>query len=323
MSSVLITGVAGYLGSFLARELISNGYNIIGIDNFEYDNQFSIKDLINISHFKLIKSDIRDQKTIESLSEEEIDVVVNLAAIVGDPACGLRPEMAVKVNYDATIALAEAFLEKDLGLFLFSSTCSVYGKTNLPYATEETALKPVSLYGWTKVLAERGLKRLEEKGLPSCILRFATAYGLSPRPRFDLVVNYFALKAILDGEITVFGGKQFRPFIHVQDISHVLLLCINNPKKVKGEVFNIGNERENYNIAQLADIVKKLIPSIRINTLPEIRDERSYRVSFAKMIERLNYKTTMTVEDAVREIREAVTSGRIKDPYSRVYYNSY
>lgn len=322
MTSVLITGVAGYLGSVLARELLSNDYDIIGFDSFEYDNQFSIKDLMDNHHFKLITDDLRDKKALKHLLKENIDVVVHLAAIVGDPACGLNPEKAVQINYNANVDLAEMMLKKDIDLFISSSTCSVYGKTNSTHATEETALKPVSLYGWTKVLSERGLKRLEENGLPSCILRFATAHGISSRPRFDLVVNYFALKAVLDGEITVFGGNQFRPFVHVKDIAHAIKLCINNPRKVNGEIFNVGNEKENYTISQLAEIVKKVIPSVSIKTIPEIRDDRTYSVSFGKIIKRLNYKTSMKVEDTICEIRDALTSGLIKDPTSRVYYNT-
>jgi len=321
MSSILVTGVAGYIGSVLARDLLSNGFYVVGLDNFEYKNHFSIKDLMSNPHFTLIERDLREDATIEDILQNDIDVVMHLAGIVGDPACNMHAEKAVKVNYDATIHLAEAMSSKDIDLFLFASTCSVYGKTASPYATEETGVNPVSLYGWTKVLSERGLKRLEEEGLPVCILRFATAHGLSPRMRFDLVVNYFTLKAVKDRSITVLGGNQWRPFIHVDDISAALQLCMENARKVLGEIFNVGTDKENYTILGLAKTVKKVIPSLNIKTLLEVRDERSYRVTFAKIIKAFNFKATKTVEDTIRETSEALTSGRFKNPSSKIYYN--
>jgi len=321
MKSVLITGIAGYLGSVLARELLSEGYRVIGLDNFMYDNWFSVKDLLENPRIKIIEGDVRDLDAIEKLSEEDIDSVVHLAAIVGDPACGVYPETAVKVNYDGTLALAESMMRRGLDLFLFFSTCSVYGTNKSPKIDEDGAVKPVSLYAWTKVLAERGLKRLETRGLPLCVLRFATAYGLSPRPRFDLVVNHFALKAVQDAEITVYGGNQYRPFIHVRDIARAVSLCLNNPEKARGETLNVGNDEDNYTISQLAQIVKSVIPSVRIKTSLESVDDRSYRVNFEKIMETLNYRGKMTIEDGVREIKESLESGYIQNPKLRAYYN--
>jgi nucleoside-diphosphate-sugar epimerase len=321
LSSIFITGVAGYVGSVLVRNLLDNDYNVIGCDSLEYNNKYSIDSIIDKPNFNFLNGDITNDKLFLEINKEEIDVFINLAAIVGDPACGLKPEKAVEVNYDATIKLAELMLNKDIDLFILASTCSIYGKNEIPLLNEETEGKPVSLYGWSKVLAEKGIKRLGEKGLPFSILRYATAHGYSFRPRFDLVVNNFALRALTNMDLTVFGGTQIRPFIHVKDMCKAIMYCISNIDKAKGEIFNAGNEKENYSILQVAKIIKEIIPSTNIKILEDIIDERSYSVSFNKIQNKLNFMTSYTIKDTVNDVSEAIQNHLIKDPKSKLYYN--
>ncbi|MBN2336455.1 NAD(P)-dependent oxidoreductase [Candidatus Bathyarchaeota archaeon] len=323
MTKVLITGVAGYVGSILARMLLDNGHEVVGVDSLMYDNYFSIKSLKGHENYTFKMMDLRDKTSLAEINRLDYDVMVHLAAIVGDPACNLHAENAVKVNYDLTSELAELVAENERDLFLFASTCSVYGKGKEPLLTENSELNPVSLYGWSKVLAEKGLKRIEkERDLPVCVLRFSTAHGLSYRPRFDLVINYFALKAFRDKEILVFGGDQWRPFIHTRDMAKAIMLCVENPDAARGNTFNVGSDDENYTIRSVGEMVKEMAPETSIRLISEIQDERSYRVDFSKLEDELGFRQEYSIRDTIKETFSALENGYIGDPMNEAYYNN-
>jgi nucleoside-diphosphate-sugar epimerase len=278
-------------------------------------------------NFNLIKGDITDSKSVKkAFLGNNIDAVVHLAAIVGDPACTKHSALAVKVNYDATVKLYNIALKNKVQKFIFASTCSNYGKMPNPncYVDERSPLAPVSLYAELKVKTENYiLKSKKNKNFSTVILRFATAYGLSPRMRFDLTVNEFTKELTLNKELVVFGEQFWRPYCHVIDLARACVAAlITQADKVNYNVFNVGNTRENYQKQMIVEDIKKEIPSVKVKYVKKDEDPRDYKVDFSKINKILNFKTTITVPDGIREIKEAVKNGVFFDTESRVYRNS-
>jgi nucleoside-diphosphate-sugar epimerase len=250
------------------------------------------------------------------------NAVVHLGALVGDPACALDEKLALEINLAATRMIAEVARGFGIQRFIFASTCSVYGASD-QLLDERSALNPVSLYARTKIDSERVLLALNDDRFAPIILRFATVYGLSPRPRFDLVVNLLAAQAVCEKRITIFGGNQWRPFIHVNDAAEAILKCLEAPLHVvKGQIFNVGSDDQNYQIAQLGDLIKKLIPDVEVIRQGDDTDRRNYRVSFAKIRKHLGFTPRYTVADGILEIKAAIEAGRIRD-YRDARYSNY
>jgi nucleoside-diphosphate-sugar epimerase len=252
----------------------------------------------------------------------EADHVVHLAAIVGDPACSSEVDTAIQTNLYDTMELKRICSDEGISQFVFVSTCSVYGSSEEgELLTENSPTNPVSLYGRTKTMCEQSL--IEEPGeLSPTILRLATVHGLSNRPRFDLVVNYLTQKAVREGTGTIFGGDQWRPFIHTNDVARAFHRVLKaDTDEVAGEVFNVGRDDENYTMKEIGEMVGELVPGAEISVDPNITDDRSYRVSFERIRTRLGFEPEITVRDGIREVREAVESGRIEDPDRWIYYN--
>lgn len=208
--------------------------------------------------------------------------------------------------------------------FIFASTCSVYGFRE-DACNEETEPNPLSLYAETKLMSEKALLELKGNGFCPVILRFATAYGLSPRMRFDLVVNLLIAKSLVEKEITVFGeGNQYRPFVHVKDISRAIIKVLESPPNVvNGEVFNVGSDDQNLSIRELAEKIKQKIPEAQLRFIKEKEDDRSYIVSFEKIRKKLGFIPKYTIEDAVEEIKNAFMRKLVKDYRDKKYYNIY
>jgi nucleoside-diphosphate-sugar epimerase len=252
----------------------------------------------------------------------DVDAVIHLGEIVGDPATALDGLLTQEVNVAATRMVAEAAKGFRVKRFVYASSCSVYGAGDGVFE-EQTVLNPVSLYARAKMDAERILLSLNDAHFHPVILRFATVYGMSPRPRFDLVVNLLTAKAIQDGEITVFGGGQWRPFVHVSDIARAILLALEAPQaNVKGQVFNVGSDNQNYTIASLGEIVKAAVPTARLVNKADGGDPRNYRVSFAKIRRELGFEPLVTVEQGVAEIARVVQAGAVGH-YSERRYSNY
>lgn len=325
---VLVVGGAGYLGCVLSELLLAHGYKVRVLDILLFGKDHLVK-LEENPNFQLIRGDIRDISTLNK-ALDGVDAVIDLAAIVGDPASRKSPVETVEVNYLATTSLAMACKYHQINRFIYASTCSVYGVSKQK-ATEDSPLTPVSLYARTKIESEKGILSLADENFTPIILRMSTLYGLSPRMRFDLVVNTFSKMATAHGKIDVFGGKQWRPLLHVRDAAYAYLLCLEAPisklKRSNSLVFNVGSDQQNYSIDELANIVKKTIKGTKINILKQEDDigkidKRTYQVSFDKIRKTLLFRAKEHIVPAVQEIHKAITKGNIADVEDQRYYNS-
>lgn len=320
LHNVTVIGGAGYIGSVLVRKLLKQGYNVTVLDALLYGDE-SIRDLYDHPSFEFIHGDFRNiEMVVRAL--QYADAVVHLGALVGDPACALDEKLTLEINLAATRMIAEAARGFGVQRFIFASTCSVYGASD-QILDEHSALNPVSLYARTKIDSERVLLALNDDHFAPVILRFATVYGLSPRPRFDLVINLLAARAVVEKQITIFGGEQWRPFIHVDDAAEAILKCLEAPiHAVKSQIFNVGSNDQNYQIAQLGHIIKEIVPDVEVVIQGNDVDKRNYRVSFSKIRKHLGFIPRYTVFDGILEIKYAIESGRIRD-YRDIHYNNY
>lgn len=322
VKKVLVIGCAGYLGSVLTRQLISQDYIVSGLDNLMYGD-YGIRELYGKEGFNFIKGDIRDLKVLME-SIKGCDAVIHLAAIVGDPACQLDAEATISINYLATRMITEVCQYSQINRFIFASTCSVYGASDFPgvLLSEDSALNPVSLYAEMKLKSERAIMEAIDDNFSPTILRKATLYGLSPRMRFDLVVNLLTAKATTEGKITIFGGNQWRPLLHVEDAAEAYIRCLKTPiEELRGQIFNIGSNQQNYTIRELGTFLQSIMPSIQIENRDDLSDERNYSVAFDKVAKMLGYKAQRTIQDGIREIKRAFDEGIIGDYTDKRYSN--
>ena len=245
---VLVVGGAGYIGSALVPELLEQGYKVRVLDAMLFGEEplDSVKDHENL---EIIRTDFRSG--LIGWAMRDVGTVVHLAGIVGDPACNLDESLTVDINLTSIRSIADVAKYNRVRRFIFASTCSVYGACD-EMLDEKSISKPVSLYGNTKLASERVLLEMATEEFSPTILRFATIYGLSGRTRFDLVVNLLSAKAKIDGEITVFNGAQWRPFVHVQDAAHAIRLAVDSPSGVvANQIFNVGSNEQNYTILDI------------------------------------------------------------------------
>lgn len=321
---VLVVGGAGYLGSILVNKLLEKGYKVRILEIFLFGKE-SIDEIKNNPHLEIVEGDIRNIQTISD-ALKGVDAVIDLAAVVGDPACQTKPIDAIETNYLAAKTLAEACKYQQINKFIFASTCSVYGQGEEKLA-EESPLNPISLYAKSKIKTEEGILSLSDNNFSPCILRMGTLYGLSPRMRFDLVVNVLTMKALTEKKIEIFGGDQWRPLVHVDDAAEAYIKCLEAPiRKIRGEVFNVGSNEQNYQIKHLGDMIKENIPETVVEiTDKEIiqgqGDKRDYIVSFDKIKQILNYSVNKKIKDAILEIKWAIETGKISDAKDKRYYN--
>jgi nucleoside-diphosphate-sugar epimerase len=317
--NVLVIGGAGYIGSVLVRRLLEQAYRVRVLDRLLYGEE-SLAELYGKPDFELIQGDFRNVEAVVR-AVQGMGSIVHLGAVVGDPACALDEEFTFEVNLAATRMIAEAGKGYGIGRFVFASSCSVYGASD-EIVDERSQLAPVSLYARTKIESERLLHSIMSDQFSPVLLRFATACGMSHRPRFDLVVNLLAAQAIFEKKITIFGGDQWRPFVHVEDVSNAILRCLEAPvEAVSGQVFNVGSETCNYRLIQIGDIIKRIVPDTVVSVRQDIDDQRNYRVSFEKIQRLLDFQADKTIENAILEIVEAVGSGRIVNYRAPQYSN--
>jgi len=313
---VLVTGGAGYVGSVVARLLLSEGYQVRVLDSLLYGGQ-ALLGLYHDDKFDFVRGDTRSADVVNS-ALDGIDAVVHLAAIVGDPACARQPELAREVNLDASLQLFELSQRQGVSRFVFASTCSNYGRTSDPsrYVTEESELRPLSLYAETKAAVEKALLDVPVHDKPAAtVLRFATVFGLSPRMRFDLTVNEFAMELLTKRKLVVYGEQFWRPYIHVRDAARAISMVLGAPlEKVSGQVFNVGDTSQNYQKGPLVELIcAQLVDEVRIEYVQKEEDPRDYRVSFERIRQELGFHITRTVEDGIREIVSAIRQGVITD----------
>lgn len=315
---ILITGGAGYIGSVITNLALQNGHEVVAVDHIWFNEHIPLIHLSN-PKYKFIKGDIRNKDVVAS-AIKGVDFVIHTAAVVGDPASKLFPEDTKSINEDASYQLIELARQEKVKGFIFFSTCSNYGVAN-DLATEESELRPLSLYAESKVNVEKYLIE-KVKDMNWVIGRLSTIYGASPRMRFDLTVNDFTLNAWKKQYLDIFLPESYRPYIHVFDLANIMMHVIADFDKVKNNVFNIGFPGENYQKIQIAEIVKKYIPETRIDILKEGGDKRDYQVDFSKLHRFLNVKQIFNVDKSVAEIYEMLSKGFITDPESPVYYNT-
>ncbi len=320
IESVLVIGGAGYIGSHVVRQLLEKGYYVRVLDALFYGEQ-SIGELSGGPRFELIKGDFRNIEIVVKASRH-MDAIIHLGGLVGDAACMVDEELTAEVNLAATRVLAGIAKGFQVQRFIFASTCSVYGASDF-VLSERSVLNPVSLYATTKLHSEKVLLGFNDVDFSPTILRFATIYGLSARPRFDLVVNLLAGMAESEGRITIFGGEQWRPFVHVSDAARALVKCLEAPLvSVKGQIFNVGSDAQNYKICEIGEIIKECLPRIEVEIKEMDQDIRNYRVTFEKISRVMDFNVEKTVYDGVQEIVEAVRSGLISNWRDTRYSNT-
>ena len=322
IKKVLVIGGAGYLGSVLIRKLLDKNCKVKVLDNLTYGDS-SIKELYNHKNFEFYEGDIRNiHKLMESI--KGVDAVIHLASIVGDPAGSINPQTTLESNYFATKILVDICKHNQINRFIFASTCSVYGAMGFEETIDETSeLNPVSLYAETKIKSEQAILKAVDSNFSPTIFRMATLYGVSPRMRFDLVINLLTAKALSEKEITIFGGNQWRPFLDVEDASEAYIKCLEAPiEKISGEIFNIGGNENNYKLIEIGKKIKQLVPDANLNIDENMQDRRNYRVSCNKAENLLGFRPKKSVEEGIKEIIEAMNKKEIVN-YKDEKYNNY
>jgi len=306
-----VTGGAGYVGCVLVPKLLDAGYSVAVYDLM----LFGAEGLPSHPNLQVICGDLRDTSTFRRAVQGS-DSVVHLACISNDPSFELDPELSRSINYECFEPLVAAASSAGVHRFIYASTSSVYGVSDDPDVTEEHPLVPLTDYNKYKGLCEPILLKYQSPDFTTVILRPATICGYSPRMRLDLSVNILTNHAVNRGVITVFGGEQKRPNLHIDDVADVYVMLLELPaQRVAGEIFNAAYQ--NHTIRQLADIVKKVVEEempergpIRIETTPS-NDLRSYHVSSRKIREKLGYVPKRTIEDAVRDMCLAFKAGKL------------
>ena len=321
LRKILVFGGAGYLGSTLSEILDSHGYEVTIYDRIRF-GKAPIDDLIKGERCRLIEGDIRDAEAVARAVSEH-DAVILLAALVGEPDCDRDPEKTVSINVMGSINVLEACRYYNIRRFIFASTDSCYGIQE-GIINELNPMKPISLYGRAKVLIEDRIQTAwqEDRSKPSSlsgsppafgpiILRMATLYGLSRRMRFDLVLNILSWRAATGKTISIYGGDQWRPMVHVRDAAEAYVSALEAPPEiVLGQVFNVGSNSQNVQIKDLGRLVAKEFPKVKTEYIEQPPDLRDYHVDFSKIERTLGWKAQLTIQEGVTEIKKAVESGR-------------
>lgn len=277
---VLVTGHCGYIGSVLVPILLCEGHEIVGLDSDLFERCTFTGTLADVPH---VKKDIRDVNKTDLVG---FDAIIHLAGLSNDPLGDYKPSLTEEINEKASIRLATLAKEVGVHRFLFASSCSNYGAAGSDFLTETASFNPVTPYGLSKVNVEKAVSKLADNTFSPTFLRASTAYGLSPRLRFDLVLNNLIAWAFTSGRVYMKSdGTPWRPIVHVEDIAQAYVSILNAPRElIHNEAFNIGTTSENYQIRDLAEIVKDIVPNCRIEYAPDASpDLRCYRVDCSKM----------------------------------------
>lgn len=300
---LLVTGDTGYIGSVMVPMLLAEGYEVVGLDSDLFEHCLFMPAFTDYPH---IHKDIRE---IETADLANFDAVLHLAGISNDPIGNLAPEVTYQINHKASVRLAEKAKEADVPRFLFSSSCSTYGAAGAGKVTEEATFNPVTPYGHSKVLVEQDVAKLADENFSPVFLRNATAYGLSPRLRFDLVLNNLVAWALTTGQVYIKSdGTPWRPIVHIEDITRAFIAALNAPKEViHNQAFNVGLDSENYQIRDIAEIVRETVPNCHIEYAPGGEpDTRSYQVDFGKITRMLPaFKPQWTARKGAQQLLEA------------------
>jgi nucleoside-diphosphate-sugar epimerase len=318
---VVVFGGAGYIGSALCRQLLADGWRVTAFDLLLF-GEHGIEELKKEANFTLLRGDLRNIDELSGIFQKGVDAVVLLAALVGEKACDADPRITADTNFLGAKLVAETCKYYGVPRFIFASTDSAYGIQE-GEMFEDSPVNPISLYAHLKMEIEGEVLSLETDTFHPTVLRMATIYGYSPRMRFDLVINILSLHAWASGRIKVFGGKQWRPLVHVEDAARAYVMALGaDIDKVSGEVFNVGSNEQNHQIGTLGEMVADVFPGLEIETIPQAPDLRDYRVNFDKIGRVLGYKVQWSIRDGIADIRDALEQGLIETPQDRKYYNA-
>ena len=319
LKTILVTGGAGYVGAVLVPKLLNAGYKVKVLDLYIYgEDVFS--DLGENTNLMQIKGDIRDKEILEK-SITGCDAVIHLACISNDPSYELDPALGKSINYDAFLKVVDISRASGVKRFIYASSSSVYGIKNEPEVTEDLPLEPLTDYSKYKALCEKYLEKAATDEFVVTTIRPSTVCGYSPRQRLDLTVNILTNHAINKGKITVFGGEQKRPNLHIQDMTYLYLFILDqSADKIQKKIYNVGYE--NYKVKEIAEMVKDTLGGgIKIETTPT-DDIRSYQVSSKKIAEELGFRAKHNIQEAIMELKTAFQEGRIPNPMEDIrYYN--
>ena len=316
---VLVTGSCGYVGSRLVPKLLADGHEVVGYDMQWFGDGF----LPNGNRsLRMVCADIRNIETFKN-ALDHVDAVVHLACVSNDTSCGLDEKLSTSINYDAFEPLVIAAKESGVRRFIFCSSSSVYGSSNADNVTEDHPLIPLTLYNKYKGLCEPLLFKHQSPDFTCVVIRPATVCGPAPRMRFDLTVNVLTMNAVKKGIITVYGGDQKRPNLHIDDMCDVYRLLLAAPsEKIAGQTFNVGIQ--NMKVIDIAKLVQDTVskrgfpkPSIEVR---EHTDDRSYHINSNKIAEVLGFTAKRTVEQAIWQMCMDFQSGKWKDALSTDWY---
>jgi len=317
---VLVIGGAGYIGSVLCRQLLARGYNVRVLDLLIFGDR-SIRDLYSDPAFEVVRGDFRNIVAV-ARALKNIDAVIHLGGLVGDPSCALDEQLTEQINTASTRLIKEVCRGYGVRRFVYGSSCSVYGCLD-GWLDEDSALNPISLYARTKLESEKILLDERDPDFNPCILRFGTVYGLSFRPRFDLIINLLAAKAFFEADISVFSPERWRPFVHVDDVARCCIRCLEVPEHVVSySTFNVGATDQNYQLQQVGEMVVDAFADTNLHVVNDVDDGRNYRVSCDKIARVLGFRSKKSVAEGLLELKEAFVQERIRDYKDPVFSNA-
>ena len=308
MSKVMVTGAGGYIGTQLVSDLVKVGHEVTAVDRFFFGKE-PLSEFVNNKQVTIMQKDIRD---LDQNDFRGYNAVCDLACLSNDPAGEIDPQLTYSINRDGRIHVAKTAKQAGVEKYIISSSCSVYGKGDEPQLSEISKTNPISVYAKSTLEAEQQNLSISDNNFSVTALRNATVFGLSTRMRFDLVVNLMTLTAFQKGRIIVMGGGlQWRPLVHLSDVSSAFISVINSKTdKVNKEVFNIG--LDNYQIKNLAYMVREELPfPVEIDVAPDDADKRDYNVVFDKAKAQLGFVAKFGVTQGISEIYAALKSGKV------------
>ena len=318
LPKILVIGGAGYIGSVLIEKLISKNFKVILFDKFVYNDINFFKKKYKNTDLKIINGDSQNINKIFNAVKES-DAVIHLAELVGDPLCEKRPSKTYAINYLASITIGNICKNLGIDKFIYVSSCSVYG-ANKNITNEKSSINPLSIYAKLKALCEKNFIRNLGETIRPCILRLGTVYGASDRPRYDLVINLFSGLVANKKSITINGGKQWRPFIHVKDVADAIIKIINSDKKlVNGQIMNLVGE--NVQISKIGQIIKSIYPRVKIKYENSTSDNRDYRASNKKAKKIIKFRPNYKIVDGIKEVIDQTKRNKIKNLFNKKYIN--